>query len=52
VLGVRGGLSRTREQDAVISGDDARVPVLAVQSREELSLASAATSVLSPRAHG
>jgi acetate kinase len=52
VLGIRGGLSRTRERDAVISGDDARVPVLAVQSREELSLASAAMSVLPARTSG
>ncbi|MDS0135847.1 MULTISPECIES: acetate kinase [unclassified Amycolatopsis] len=46
VLGLRGGLSRNRERDAVISPPGARVPVLAVQSREELSLAAAAVSVL------
>ncbi|MER6796330.1 acetate kinase, partial [Amycolatopsis mediterranei] len=46
VLGLRGGLSRNRERDAVISPAGARVPVLAVRSREELSLAAAAGSVL------
>jgi acetate kinase len=46
VLGLRGGLSRNRERDAVISPASARVPVLAVRSREELSLAAAAVSVL------
>lgn len=51
-LGLRGGLSRTREQDAVISDRDAQVPVLAVQSREELSLATTAMSVLPARTGG
>ncbi|MFJ7213526.1 acetate/propionate family kinase [Amycolatopsis sp. NPDC098790] len=46
VLGLRGGLSRNRERDAVISSSGARVPVLAVRSREELSLATAAVSAL------
>ncbi|WP_191259939.1 acetate/propionate family kinase [Amycolatopsis oliviviridis] len=46
VLGLRGGLSRTRTHDAVISDRNAPVPVLTVQSREELSLAAAAATVL------
>ncbi|GLY42957.1 acetate kinase [Amycolatopsis sp. NBRC 101858] len=45
VLGISGGLSRTREQDALISAPDAAVPVLALQSREELELARAAGDV-------
>jgi acetate kinase len=45
VLGLTGGLSRGREQDAVISEPGARVPVLAVRSREELELATAALTV-------
>ncbi|MBB4684033.1 acetate/propionate family kinase [Amycolatopsis jiangsuensis] len=44
VLGIHGGLSRSRDDDSVISGPDAPVPVLAVQSREELSLAREATA--------
>nr|WP_272919411.1 hypothetical protein [Amycolatopsis rubida] len=42
VLGIAGGLSRAREHDAVISPPGARVPVLALRSREELELARAA----------
>ncbi|MEA5360992.1 acetate kinase [Amycolatopsis sp., V23-08] len=42
VLGITGGLSRQRAQDSVISAPDAKVPVLAVRSREELELARAA----------
>ncbi|WP_344864540.1 acetate kinase [Amycolatopsis ultiminotia] len=44
VLGIRGGLSRARERDGVLSEPGAAVPVLAIQSREELSLARAATA--------
>ncbi|WP_244199745.1 hypothetical protein [Amycolatopsis thailandensis] len=46
MLGLRGGLSRTRTRDAVISDRNSPVPVLTVQSREELSLAAAAATVL------
>jgi acetate kinase len=45
VLGISGGLGSGRSRDAVISAPGARVPVLAVRSREELELASAALSV-------
>jgi acetate kinase len=45
VLGFAGGLDSGRERDAVISAPRARVPVLTVQSREELELASAALTV-------
>ncbi|MGW4487414.1 acetate/propionate family kinase [Amycolatopsis sp. NPDC004368] len=45
VLGVSGGLSRVREEDAVISDPDAAVPVLTVRSREELELTRAAAGV-------
>jgi acetate kinase len=42
LLGLCGGLSTTRTEDMVISGPDARIPVLAVRSREELQLAGEA----------
>ncbi|WP_329060680.1 hypothetical protein [Amycolatopsis sp. NBC_01480] len=42
VLGIHGGLATGREHDAVISPADAAVPVLAIESREELALARAA----------
>ncbi|WP_158887216.1 acetate/propionate family kinase [Amycolatopsis anabasis] len=45
VLGVRGGLATRRTEDAVISGPDAGVPVLTVQSREELQLAAETAAV-------
>ncbi|MEV6898854.1 acetate kinase [Amycolatopsis sp. NPDC051372] len=45
VLGISGGLSRNRDEDAVISPPGAAVPVLAVRSREELELARAAAGV-------
>ncbi len=48
VFGVRGGLSSCRTKDAVISEPGAAVPVLVVQSREELALAAAATSTHLP----
>jgi acetate kinase len=38
-LGIRGGLTTGREQDAVISAPDADIPVLTIRSREELQLA-------------
>ncbi|MEV6907836.1 acetate kinase [Amycolatopsis sp. NPDC051071] len=44
VLGITGGLDTRREQDAVISGQDAATAVLTVRSREELSLAHAAAA--------
>lgn len=40
LLGLRGGLDRRRDADAVISAAGAGVPVLAVRSREELELAN------------
>ncbi len=46
VLGLTGGLSRVREEDAVISPPGAPTPVLAIQSREELELARAAAGAL------
>lgn len=42
VLGIHGGQAAGREHDAVISPADAAVPVLAIESREELALAQAA----------
>ncbi|WP_370648194.1 acetate/propionate family kinase [Amycolatopsis sp. FU40] len=46
VLGIAGGLSRTRERDAVISPPGAKIPVLALRSREELELARAAAEAV------
>ncbi|MFJ8912925.1 acetate kinase [Amycolatopsis sp. NPDC102389] len=46
VLRIQGGLSSERSEDAVISGANARIPVLTVRSREELSLASAAAAAV------
>ncbi|MEV4599844.1 acetate kinase [Amycolatopsis sp. NPDC049253] len=46
VLGLRGGLDPRRDHDAVISPPGAVVPVLTVQSREELELARAAATVV------
>jgi acetate kinase len=46
VLGLRGGLDTARSHDAVISAPGARVPVLAVRSREELQLANTTADVL------
>ncbi|WP_406634295.1 acetate/propionate family kinase [Amycolatopsis sp. WGS_07] len=45
VLGIAGGLSRTRERDSVISPPGAEVPVLSLRSREELELARASVDV-------
>jgi acetate kinase len=46
VLGLRGGLSRDRESDGVISPEDADIPVVVLRSREELQLAAVATAKL------
>ena len=45
-LGIAGGLSRTRDHDAVISPPGAKVPVLTLRSREELELARAAAEAV------
>jgi acetate kinase len=46
VLGLRGGLSRDRESDGVISPKDAEIPVVVVRSREELQLAAVTAAKL------
>ncbi len=45
-LGIQSGLSRERSRDVVISVPTARIPVMAIRPREELSLAAAATAAL------
>jgi acetate kinase len=49
ILGIAGGLSRARGEDAVISPGTSKIPVLVVRSREELQLAAEAIAVYERR---
>lgn len=48
VLGIGGGLRTERDEDAVISPPEAKIPVLAIRSREELQLAREAARAAQP----